>query len=187
VGITLVPLDSAEAWVLSDWPISRIAFYPLLSKHMSDEKRERQIPSSGRLATWWCTPSQNLYIYLQMISGIEQQKPLWNEYKALRKMSRLYVLCPNGHTFFCSTTSTNQSWGGIFALLAAFLCLSAYCPSHILETMSFKVSMGGGGQSIHGSSALGGSWGHFKTVAMLAIVTSKSLSSMEETRTSGRL
>jgi hypothetical protein len=50
VGTTLVPLDLAEAWVLSDWPVSRIAFNPLLSKHISDEKRERQTPSSSRLS-----------------------------------------------------------------------------------------------------------------------------------------
>jgi hypothetical protein len=45
VGTTLVPLDSAEVWALSDWPICRIAFNPLLSKCVSDEKRERQTPS----------------------------------------------------------------------------------------------------------------------------------------------
>jgi hypothetical protein len=49
VGTTLVPQDSVEAWVLSDWLVSRIAFNPLLSKHMSDENRERQTLSSGRL------------------------------------------------------------------------------------------------------------------------------------------
>ena len=42
MGTTLVPLDSAEVWALSDWPIRRIAFNPLLSKNVSDEKRERQ-------------------------------------------------------------------------------------------------------------------------------------------------
>jgi hypothetical protein len=108
-------------------------------------------------ATRWCTTSQNLYNCCQMISGMEHQKPLWNEYKALRNMSRLCVLCPKRHTFFCSTTSANQSLGGIFALLTGFLCLSGYCPSHTSETMSSKVSMEG--QSIHGSSAFDGSWG----------------------------
>jgi hypothetical protein len=92
-------------------------------------------------ATWWCTPSQNLCICLQMISGMEHQQPLCNEYKALRNMSYLCVLCPKGHTFFCSTMSTNQSLGGIFALLATFLCLFAYFPSHMSETMSSIVSM----------------------------------------------
>jgi hypothetical protein len=37
--------------------------------------------------TRWCTPSQNLYNYRQMISRMEHQKPMWNEYKALRNMS----------------------------------------------------------------------------------------------------
>ena len=45
MGTTLVPLDSAEVWALSDWPVRRIAFNPLLSKNVSDEKRERQTPS----------------------------------------------------------------------------------------------------------------------------------------------
>jgi hypothetical protein len=45
MGTTLVPLDSAEVWALSDWPVRRIAFNPLLSKYVSDEKRERQTPS----------------------------------------------------------------------------------------------------------------------------------------------
>ena len=44
MGTTLVPLDSAELWALSDWPVRRIAFNPLLSKNVSDEKRERQTP-----------------------------------------------------------------------------------------------------------------------------------------------
>ena len=42
VGTTLVPLDSVEAWALSDWPVCLIAFNPLLPKNVSDEKRERQ-------------------------------------------------------------------------------------------------------------------------------------------------
>jgi hypothetical protein len=46
VGTTLVPLDSAEVWALSDWPVRHIAFNPLLSKYVSDEKRERQTSSS---------------------------------------------------------------------------------------------------------------------------------------------
>jgi hypothetical protein len=45
MGTTLVPLDSAEVWALNDWPVRRIAFNPLLSKYVSDEKRERQTPS----------------------------------------------------------------------------------------------------------------------------------------------
>jgi hypothetical protein len=45
VGTTLVPLDAAEVWALSDWPVRRIAFNPLLSKYVSDKKRERQTPS----------------------------------------------------------------------------------------------------------------------------------------------
>jgi hypothetical protein len=69
-----------------------------------------------------------------MISGMEHQKPLWNAYRALRNMSRLCVLCPKGHTFLYSTTSTNQRFRGIFALLAAFRCLFAYCPlTHVRD------------------------------------------------------
>jgi hypothetical protein len=45
VGTTLVPLDAAKVWALSDWPVHSIAFNPLLSQYMSDEKRERQTPS----------------------------------------------------------------------------------------------------------------------------------------------
>ena len=45
MGTTLTPLDSTEVWVLSDWPVSRVAFNPLLWKHVSDEKRERQTSS----------------------------------------------------------------------------------------------------------------------------------------------
>jgi hypothetical protein len=45
VGTTLVPLDSIEAWVLSDWPVSCIAFNSLFSKHVSDEKGKMQTPS----------------------------------------------------------------------------------------------------------------------------------------------
>jgi hypothetical protein len=44
VGTTLVPLDAAEVWALSDQPVHSIAFNPLLSQNMSDEKRERQTP-----------------------------------------------------------------------------------------------------------------------------------------------
>jgi hypothetical protein len=44
VGQTLVPLDKAEIWALSDRPISTIAFNPFLSQNTSDEKRERQTP-----------------------------------------------------------------------------------------------------------------------------------------------
>jgi hypothetical protein len=44
VGTTLVPLDAAKVWALSDWPVRSIAFNPLLSQNMSDEKRERQTP-----------------------------------------------------------------------------------------------------------------------------------------------
>jgi hypothetical protein len=42
MGQTLVPLDSAEIWALSDRPVSRTAFNPFLSQNVSDEKRERQ-------------------------------------------------------------------------------------------------------------------------------------------------
>ena len=45
MGTTLVPLDSAEVWAFSDWPVSCVAFNPLLSKHVSDEERERETPS----------------------------------------------------------------------------------------------------------------------------------------------
>jgi hypothetical protein len=45
VGQTLVPLDAAEIWALSDRPICRTAFNPFLSQNVSDEKRERQTPS----------------------------------------------------------------------------------------------------------------------------------------------
>jgi hypothetical protein len=45
VGQTLVPLDVAEIWALSDRPICSIAFNPFLSQNVSDEKRERQTPS----------------------------------------------------------------------------------------------------------------------------------------------
>jgi hypothetical protein len=45
VGTTLVPLDAAEVWALSDRPVCSIAFNPLLSQYVSDEKRERQTPS----------------------------------------------------------------------------------------------------------------------------------------------
>jgi hypothetical protein len=44
VGTTLVPLDSPEVWALSDRPVRHIALNPLLSKNVSDEKRERQTP-----------------------------------------------------------------------------------------------------------------------------------------------
>jgi hypothetical protein len=50
VGIALVPLDSAEVWMLNDWPISRIAFNTLLSEYVSDEKWEWQSPCSCRLS-----------------------------------------------------------------------------------------------------------------------------------------
>jgi hypothetical protein len=45
VGTTLVPLDAAKVWALSDRPVCIIAFNPLLSQNVSDEKRERQTPS----------------------------------------------------------------------------------------------------------------------------------------------
>jgi hypothetical protein len=44
VGQTLVPLDAAEIWALSDWPVYSVAFNPFLSQNVSDEKRERQTP-----------------------------------------------------------------------------------------------------------------------------------------------
>jgi hypothetical protein len=50
VGIALVPLDSAKAWMLNEWPISRIAFNALLSEYVSDEKWEWQSPCSCRLS-----------------------------------------------------------------------------------------------------------------------------------------
>jgi hypothetical protein len=45
VGTTLVPLDATEVWALSDCPVRSIAFNPLLSQYVIDEKRERQTPS----------------------------------------------------------------------------------------------------------------------------------------------
>jgi hypothetical protein len=45
VGTTLVPLDAAEVWALSDRLVCSIALNPLLSQYVSDEKRERQTPS----------------------------------------------------------------------------------------------------------------------------------------------
>jgi hypothetical protein len=44
VGQTLVPLDAAEIWALSDRPICSISFNPFLSQNVSDEKRERHTP-----------------------------------------------------------------------------------------------------------------------------------------------
>jgi hypothetical protein len=44
MGQTLVPLNAAKIWALSDWPICRIAFNPFLSQNVSDEKRKRQTP-----------------------------------------------------------------------------------------------------------------------------------------------
>jgi hypothetical protein len=44
VGTTLVPLDLPEVWALSDRPIRHIAFNLLLSRNVSDHKRERQTP-----------------------------------------------------------------------------------------------------------------------------------------------
>jgi hypothetical protein len=52
----------------------------------------------------------------------------------------------------------------------------------MFKTMFYVVSMEG--QTIHGSSTLGGSTWHFKATAMSAMVT---LSSMEEKRTPSRL
>jgi hypothetical protein len=45
VGQTLIPLDAAEVWALSDRPVLWCAFDPFLSQNVSDEKRERQTPS----------------------------------------------------------------------------------------------------------------------------------------------
>jgi hypothetical protein len=50
MGTTLVPLDLAEAWMLNDWPICRIAFNALLSEHVSDKRWEWQSPCSCRLS-----------------------------------------------------------------------------------------------------------------------------------------
>jgi hypothetical protein len=44
VGQTLVPLDAAKVWALSDRPVHWCAFDPFLSQNVSDEKRERQTP-----------------------------------------------------------------------------------------------------------------------------------------------
>jgi hypothetical protein len=44
VGQTLVPLDAAKIWALSDQPVCRTTFNPFLSQNVSDEKRERQTP-----------------------------------------------------------------------------------------------------------------------------------------------
>jgi hypothetical protein len=44
VGQTLVPLDVAEVWALSDRPVCRTTFNPFLSQNVSDEKRKRQTP-----------------------------------------------------------------------------------------------------------------------------------------------
>jgi hypothetical protein len=44
VGQTLVPLDAAEIWALSDRPVCSTAFNPFLSQNVSDEKKERQTP-----------------------------------------------------------------------------------------------------------------------------------------------
>jgi hypothetical protein len=44
VGQALVPLDTAEIWALSDWPVCSVAFNPFLSQNVSDEKRKRQTP-----------------------------------------------------------------------------------------------------------------------------------------------
>jgi hypothetical protein len=63
MGTALVPLDSAEAWMLNDWPICRIAFNALLSKHVSDEKREWQSPCSCKLSNSVVHPLPE-FIYL---------------------------------------------------------------------------------------------------------------------------
>jgi hypothetical protein len=44
VGTTLVPLDAAEVWALSDRPVCSIALDPFLSQNVRDEKKERQTP-----------------------------------------------------------------------------------------------------------------------------------------------
>jgi hypothetical protein len=74
MGIALVPLDLAEAWMLNDWPICRIGFNALLLKHVSDEKREWQSPCSCRLSNSMVHPLPK-FIYLPL-NDLRNEAPI---------------------------------------------------------------------------------------------------------------
>jgi hypothetical protein len=88
VGQTLVPLDAAEVWALSDQPVCSVAFNPFLSQNVSDEKRERQTPGLHVLSCLMVhsfpeflnlSPYDHgngaLETYVERIKGTEEQVP----------------------------------------------------------------------------------------------------------------
>jgi hypothetical protein len=155
VGTTLVPLDATEVWALCDWPVHRIAFNPLLSKYMSDKKRERQTPSLrvlGHSMVHSFPEFVNLSPYdlgngapkatVECIKGVEEHVlPL------CLVSQRTHV--PIYHDINEPKIPRNLRFAGCIPVLICIL------PSHMSETMSSRVSMGG--QSIQGTSDSGGS------------------------------
>jgi hypothetical protein len=97
VGTALIPLDTPKAWMLNDWLVCCIAFNALLFEYVSDEKREQQSPCSCGLSYSVVHSSREFINVPPYDLKKEHQKPLWNEYGALRNKSRLCVLCPKGH------------------------------------------------------------------------------------------
>jgi hypothetical protein len=183
VGQTLVPLDVAEIWALSDRPICSVAFNPFLSQNVSDEKRERQTLGL-RVLSYSMVHSfpefLNLLPYdlgngapktsVERIKGTEEQVlPL------CLVSQRTHV--PVQHHINEKKIPRNLRFAGCISVTVCILPLT-----HV-ETMSSRVSMGG--HSSQGTSDSGGSWLHFKTAATSAMVTSTSLPSMEEKSTSG--
>jgi hypothetical protein len=155
VGTILVPLDAAEVWALSDRPVCSIAFNPLSSQYVSDEKRERQTPSPCVLSHSMVHSFPefvNLSPYdlgngtpkasVEHIKGIEE-----NVLPLCLVPQRTHV--PIKHHVNEPKISRNLRFAGYIR------CLSAYCPSHMSETMSSRVSMEG--QSIQGTSDSRGS------------------------------
>jgi hypothetical protein len=124
-------------------PSSWCAFDPFLSQNVSDEKRERQTPGLRVLSHPMVhsfpeflnlTPNdlQNgaPETFMERIEGTEEQVP-----PLCLVSQRTHV--PIQHHI------NEKKIQGIFILLAAFRWWSAYCPSHMSETMSSRVSMGG--------------------------------------------
>jgi hypothetical protein len=185
VGTTLVPLDAAEMWALSDRPICSIAFNPFLSQYVSDEKRERQTPSPrvlGYLMVHSFPEFINLSPYdlrngapkafVVHIEGTEENVP-----PLCLVPQRTHV--PIQHHIYEQKIPRNLHFAGCILVLVCILPLT-HVRNDVLE-------------GEHGG-ALDPRYFRFERLvtalqngATLAMVTSTSLPSMDETRTSGLL
>jgi hypothetical protein len=183
MGTTLVPLDAAEIWALSDRPVNSIAFDPFLSQNVSDEKKERQTPCPRVLS---CPIVHSFPEFLNLSpydlgngapeTSVERIKSTEEHVPSLCLVSQRTHI-PIQHHIYEQKIPRNLRSAGCISMLVCILPLT-----HVRD----DVLKGEHGGAVKPRNVrLGRSWLHFKTAATSATVTSTSLPSMEETRMSG--